>query len=94
MVWAVEVSSRPTKLWPLSSRKNFNALNTKPNFSITDLFLNVCPLAGVGHVGLGLPELGQVERGDLLCLFDLLLVASDLGLKLVNQALHTARYNF
>jgi hypothetical protein len=52
------------------------------------LFLNVSPLAGVGHVGLGLPELGQVEGGNLLRLLDLLLVAPDLGLQLINQTLH------
>jgi len=44
---------------------------------------------GRGEVGLGLPELGEVECGDLLRLFNLLLVAPDLALQLVNQALRT-----
>jgi hypothetical protein len=55
---------------------------------VFDLFLNVSPLAGVGHVGLSLPELGQVEGGNLLRLLNLLLVAPDLGLQLINQTLN------
>ena len=51
------------------------------------LFLDVGPLAGVGHVCLGLPELGQVEGCYLLRLLNLLLVGADLGLQLVNQTL-------
>ena len=39
------------------------------------------------ELGLGLPELGQVEGGDLLRLLDLLLVGADLALQLVNQRL-------
>ena len=37
---------------------------------------------------LGLPELGQVEGGDLLGLLDLLLVGLDLGLQLVGEVAH------
>ena len=37
---------------------------------------------------LGLPEFGQVERGDLLGLLDLLLVRLDLGLQLGRQLRH------
>ena len=37
---------------------------------------------------LGLPELGQVEGGDLLGLLDLLLVGLDLGLQLGGQVGH------
>ena len=35
-----------------------------------------------------LPELGEVERGDLLRLLDLLLVGLDLVLQLVHHLLH------
>ena len=44
---------------------------------------NACP-----EVGLHLPELGQVEGGDLFGLLNLLLVGLDLLLKVVEQALH------
>ena len=37
---------------------------------------------------LSLPELGQVDGGDLLRLLDLLLVGLDLTLQLVDQSLH------
>ena len=47
------------------------------------------PLFGLLQLLLSLAELGQVEGGDLLRLLDLLLVAPDLALQLVNQPLHT-----
>merc|ERR1719384_1402679 len=37
---------------------------------------------------LGLPELSQVEGGDLLCLLNLLLVGLDLGLQLSSEVAH------
>ena len=40
---------------------------------------------GLLQLLLGLPELGQVEGGDLLRLLDLLLVGLDLGLQLASQ---------
>merc|ERR1719376_449155 len=52
---------------------------------------------GLSHLGavlsllqllLGLPELGQVESSDFLCLFDLLLVCLDLLLELLGQVSH------
>jgi hypothetical protein len=49
---------------------------------------------GGGEVGLSLPELGQVEGGDLLRLLNLLLVAPDLPLQLVNQALRRKQMAF
>merc|ERR1719323_1888418 len=49
---------------------------------------HVGTLLGPGQVGLHLSVLGQVERGDLLSLLDLLLVRLDLALQLVNQPLH------
>merc|ERR1719175_246906 len=52
------------------------------------LLVQVGSLCAPGQVGLHLPELGQVERGDLLGLLDLLLVRLDLALELVNETLH------
>merc|ERR1719323_1580984 len=49
---------------------------------------HVGTLLGPGQVGLHLSVLGQVERGDLLGLLDLLLVGLDLALQLVNERLH------
>merc|ERR1719322_1866710 len=43
---------------------------------------------GLLQLLLGLPELGQVEGGDLLSLLDLLLVGLDLGLELASQVAH------
>merc|ERR1719150_563114 len=43
---------------------------------------------GLLQLLLGLPELGQVEGGDLLSLLDLLLVGLDLGLQLASQVAH------
>merc|ERR1712210_212715 len=55
----------------------------------TDLGLGEpCPLLSLLQLLLGLPELGQVEGGDLLGLFDLLLVGLDLGLQLVGKVAH------
>merc|ERR1719175_561828 len=52
------------------------------------LLVQVGSLRAPGQVGLHLPELGQVKRGDLLGLLDLLLVRLDLALELVNETLH------
>merc|ERR1719175_183000 len=52
------------------------------------LLVQVGSLRAPGQVGLHLPELGQVEGGDLLGLLDLLLVRLDLALELVNETLH------
>merc|ERR1719365_202157 len=52
------------------------------------LLVQVGTLRAPGQVGLHLPELGQVEGGDLLGLLDLLLVRLDLALELVNETLH------
>merc|ERR1719175_309554 len=49
------------------------------------LLVQVGSLRAPGQVGLHLPELGQVEGGDLLGLLDLLLVRLDLALELVNE---------
>merc|ERR1719336_1272523 len=43
---------------------------------------------GLLQLLLGLPELGQVEGGDLLGLLDLLLVGLDLGLQLASEVAH------
>merc|ERR1719351_114084 len=43
---------------------------------------------GLLQLLMGLPELGQVEGGDLLRLLDLLLVGLDLGLQLASQVAH------
>merc|ERR1719389_848675 len=53
------------------------------------LLRHVGTLLGPGQVGLHLAVLGQVEGGDLLGLLDLLLVALDLALELVDQTLHS-----
>ena len=52
------------------------------------LLVEVGALSAAGKVGLHLPELGQVEGGDLLRLLDLLLVGLDLALQLVDETLH------
>merc|ERR1719208_752397 len=52
------------------------------------LLAHVSALHGAGEVGLHLPVLGKVQGGDLLGLLDLLLVALDLALELVDQSLH------
>merc|ERR1712241_189277 len=55
----------------------------------TDLGLGKpCPFLGLLQLLLGLPELGQVEGGNLLGLLDLLLVGLDLGLQLVGKVAH------
>ena len=46
---------------------------------------NLGPLLGLLEVLLGLPELGQVDGGDLLRFLDLLLVGLDLLLQFVHQ---------
>ena len=48
----------------------------------------LCALLGLLQLLLGLPELGQVEGGDLLGLLNLLLVGLDLGLQLGCQLGH------
>ena len=52
------------------------------------LLVQIGSLRAPRQVGLHLPELGQVEGGDLLGLLNLLLVRLDLALELVNEALH------
>merc|ERR1719389_1581246 len=52
------------------------------------LLVDVSSLHSSGQVGLDLAVLGKVEGGDLLSLLDLLLVALDLALQLVDQTLH------
>ena len=47
------------------------------------LFVEVGPLGAAGQVGLHLAELGQIERGDLLSLLDLLLVGLHLTMQLI-----------
>merc|ERR1719189_3244774 len=53
-----------------------------------DLLVEVSTFSRVGQGVLGSAELGQVEGGDLLGLLDLLLVALDLALQLVDEGLH------
>lgn len=48
----------------------------------------VRPLLGLLELLLRFAELGEIQRGDLLCLFNLPLVRLDLLLELVNQILH------
>ena len=48
------------------------------------VFCQPGPLLRLLKLLLGLPELGQVEGGDLLGLLDLLLVGLDLGLQLTS----------
>merc|ERR1719305_6691 len=52
------------------------------------LLLEVSSLSALLEVALDLAVLGQVQGGDLLGLLDLLLVALDLPLELVDQGLH------
>merc|ERR1719494_153258 len=51
----------------------------------------VGPLLGLRQVHLGLAELAEVDRGDLLSLLDLLLVSLDLLLQLLHQVRHPLR---
>ena len=53
------------------------------------LLVQIGSLRAPGQVGLHLPELCQVEGGDLLGLLNLLLVRLDLALELVNESLHS-----
>merc|ERR1719281_877169 len=52
------------------------------------LFSSISSSSGVSQSSGNLAVLGQVQGGDLLGLLDLLLVAPDLALQLVNEALH------
>merc|ERR1719433_682845 len=73
---------------------NFHSHGTKGARPAAGLHLGQGLLVEVGslpallEVALHLPVLGEVEGGDLLGLLDLLLVALDLALQLVNQRLH------
>ena len=53
-----------------------------------NLFIQIRPFFRLLELRLDLPELCQVERRDLLRLFDLLLVGLDLVLQFVHQLLH------
>merc|ERR1719189_1539099 len=53
-----------------------------------DLLVEVSSFSRVGQGVLGGAELGQVKGSDLLSLLDLLLVALDLALELVDEGLH------
>ena len=71
------------------SYQRSNGSSTNFGLSLSQsLFIDVSPLISISQLALGLTELGQVKGSNLLSLLNLLLVAPDLALQLVNEGLH------